>query len=58
VDSRLDDRTTHELYAFSFAEAVRAGTAFIMSSYNRLNGTQASADALSQNYILKGRSGV
>ena len=38
----------------SFAEAVRAGTAFIMSSYNRINGTQASADALSQNYVLMG----
>ena len=34
IDSYADDKTVHELYAWPFAEAVRAGTAHVMSSYN------------------------
>lgn len=30
IDSIIDDKTTHELYLWSFAEAVRAGTAHVM----------------------------
>ena len=35
ISSVIDDKTTHELYAWPFAEAVRAGTAHFMSAYNR-----------------------
>ncbi|SJX64288.1 probable beta-glucosidase [Sporisorium reilianum f. sp. reilianum] len=53
IDSVLDDRTTHELYLWSFAEAVRAGTGTIMCSYNEVNGSHACSDDFSLNYLLK-----
>lgn len=37
VSSNIDDRTMHELYLWPFANAVHAGTAGVMCSYNRLN---------------------
>ncbi|PWN53015.1 putative beta-glucosidase [Violaceomyces palustris] len=53
ISSNVDDKTTHELYLWSFAEAVRAGTAAIMCSYNEVNGTHACEDDYSLNYLLK-----
>ncbi|KAJ1023206.1 hypothetical protein NDA16_003359 [Ustilago loliicola] len=53
IDSIIDDRTTHELYLWSFAEAVRAGTGTIMCSYNQVNGSHACEDDFSLNYLLK-----
>lgn len=53
IDSIVDDRTTHELYLWSFAEAVRAGTGTIMCSYNEVNGSHACSDDYSLNYLLK-----
>jgi len=53
IDSYADDKTTHELYAWPFAEAVRAGTAHVMSSYNMVNGTHASANSEILNGLLK-----
>jgi beta-glucosidase len=53
VSSNLDDATTHETYLWSFAEAVRAGTAGIMSAYNIVNGTHASANSDALNGLLK-----
>ncbi|SNX85695.1 probable beta-glucosidase [Melanopsichium pennsylvanicum] len=53
IDSIIDDRTTHELYMWSFAEAVRAGTGAIMCSYNEVNGSHACSDSYSLNYLLK-----
>lgn len=44
VSSNLDDRTLHELYLWPFANAVRAGTASIMCSYNRVNGEYSCAN--------------
>lgn len=42
VDSIIDEATTHELYVWPFAEAVRAGSGSFMcacaSSYPLLNG--------------------
>ena len=35
ISSNLDDKTMHELYLWPFADAVRAGTASIMCSYNQ-----------------------
>ncbi|KAI5455462.1 hypothetical protein NCC49_000272 [Naganishia albida] len=53
ISSNLDDATTHETYLWSFAEAVRAGTAGIMSAYNIVNGTHASANSDALNGLLK-----
>ncbi|TIC13452.1 glycoside hydrolase [Wallemia mellicola] len=53
IDSIIDDVTTHEVYMHPFAEAVRAGSAHVMCSYNRLNGTQACNNAYTQNHLLK-----
>jgi len=39
VSSNIDDRTMHELYLWPFANAVHAGVASVMCSYNRLNGS-------------------
>ncbi|KAM5349785.1 hypothetical protein ACJ41O_006290 [Fusarium nematophilum] len=41
ISSNIDDRTLHELYLWPFADAIQAGTASIMCSYNRLNQTYA-----------------
>ncbi|KAL4982698.1 glycosyl hydrolase family 3 N terminal domain-containing protein [Aspergillus falconensis] len=41
ISSNIDDRTLHELYLWPFADAIKAGTASIMCSYNRLNQTYA-----------------
>lgn len=30
INSIIDDKTTHEIYLWSFAEAVRAGTSHVM----------------------------
>ncbi|THU82334.1 glycoside hydrolase [Dendrothele bispora CBS 962.96] len=53
ISSNLDDKTTHEIYLWSFAEAVRAGVAHIMCSYNEVNQTQACHNAYTQNHLLK-----
>ena len=37
LSSNLDDKTMHELYLWPFADAVKAGTATIMCSYNQIN---------------------
>lgn len=37
--SDIDDRTIHELYAWPFAESVRAGVGSLMCAYNRINST-------------------
>ncbi|KIH92662.1 beta-glucosidase [Sporothrix brasiliensis 5110] len=41
ISSTVDDRTMHELYLWPFADAVRAGVASVMCSYNKVNGTWA-----------------
>ena len=35
ISSNIDDRTTHEVYMWGFAEAVRAGVGSVMCGYNR-----------------------
>lgn len=34
ISSNVDDRTMHETYLWPFSEAVRAGVASVMCSYN------------------------
>ncbi|KAH6879535.1 glycosyl hydrolase family 3 N terminal domain-containing protein [Thelonectria olida] len=53
VSSNIDDRTLHELYAWPFANAIKAGTASIMCSYNRVNGTYACENDRLLNKVLK-----
>ena len=53
VSSNLDDRTMHELYMWPFANAVRAGVASVMCSYNRINGTYACENSKAMNGLLK-----
>ncbi|KAB8416358.1 hypothetical protein FH972_024877 [Carpinus fangiana] len=54
TSANIDDVTMHELYLWPFQDAVHAGTGAVMSSYNRLNGTYASANDKAQNKLLKG----
>ncbi|KIK62435.1 glycoside hydrolase family 3 protein [Collybiopsis luxurians FD-317 M1] len=53
ISSNVDDKTTHEVYMWSFVEAIRAGTSHIMCSYNQVNNSHSCADAHSLNYLLK-----
>lgn len=54
ISSNFDDRTAHEVYLWSFADAVRAGAATIMCSYNTLNGSvHACGDDETLNHYLK-----
>ncbi|ROW13213.1 hypothetical protein VPNG_04888 [Cytospora leucostoma] len=53
VSSNLDDKTLHELYLWPFQDAVKAGTANIMCSYNRINNSYACQNSHTQNGILK-----
>jgi beta-glucosidase len=53
VSSNIDDRTIHELYMWPFANGVRAGTASIMCSYNRLNGSYGCQNSKTLNGLLK-----
>jgi beta-glucosidase len=41
ADSRIDERTLHELYYEPFAASVAAGVGAVMCSYNRVNGAYA-----------------
>ena len=53
VSSNLDDRTMHELYMWPFQDAVRAGVACIMCSYNRVNDSYACQNSKILNGLLK-----
>ncbi|KAJ5291718.1 glycoside hydrolase superfamily [Penicillium angulare] len=53
VSSNIDDRTLHELYLWPFQQAVKAGVASIMCSYNRLNQTYGCQNDKALNGILK-----
>ncbi|KAK8203779.1 glycoside hydrolase family 3 protein [Phyllosticta capitalensis] len=57
VSSNVEDRTIHELYTWPFANAVRAGVASVMCSYNRINGSYACQNSKTMNGILKGELG-
>ncbi|KDN41986.1 glycoside hydrolase family 3 protein [Tilletiaria anomala UBC 951] len=62
--SAVDSKTTHELYLWGFAEAVRAGTASITASalagprgYDEINGTHACQSSYALTEVLKGELG-
>jgi beta-glucosidase-like glycosyl hydrolase len=57
ISSNLDDRALHELYAWPFADSVRAGVASVMCSYNQVNNSYACANSKLLNGILKDELG-
>jgi len=57
ISANIDDRTMHELYMWPFANAVRAGVASMMCSYQRLNGSYACENSKALNGLLKGELG-
>ncbi|KAG9238928.1 glycosyl hydrolase family 3 N terminal domain-containing protein [Amylocarpus encephaloides] len=57
LSANIDDRTMHELYMWPFANAVKAGVASFMCSYQRLNGSYACENSKANNGLLKGELG-
>ena len=57
LSSNIDDRTMHELYAWPFAESVRAGVGSVMCSYNQVNHSYACDNSKLLNGILKDELG-
>nr|POF17297.1 putative beta-glucosidase a [Quercus suber] len=57
ISSNIDDVTMHELYLWPFAEAVKAGTASVMCSYNQVNNSYACQNSYLLNYLLKNELG-
>ncbi|KIY51895.1 hypothetical protein FISHEDRAFT_70390 [Fistulina hepatica ATCC 64428] len=53
ISSDIDDKTTHEVYLWSFAEAVRAGISHVMCSCNEVNQTFSCNNAYTLNHLLK-----
>ncbi|EAQ90188.1 hypothetical protein CHGG_06807 [Chaetomium globosum CBS 148.51] len=57
ISSNIDDRTLHELYAWPFGDAVKAGVASVMCSYNMVNNSYACGNSKLLNGILKDEMG-
>ncbi|ETI28307.1 hypothetical protein G647_00756 [Cladophialophora carrionii CBS 160.54] len=57
LSSNIDDKTMHELYLWPFADAVRAGTASVMCSYQQVNNSYGCANSYTMNHLLKGELG-
>ncbi|AEO61246.1 glycoside hydrolase family 3 protein [Thermothelomyces thermophilus ATCC 42464] len=57
LSANIDDRTLHELYVWPFADAVKAGVASVMCSYNMVNNSYACGNSKLLNGILKDEMG-
>ncbi len=57
LSANIDDRTLHELYAWPFGDAVKAGVASIMCSYNMVNNSYSCGNSKLLNGILKDELG-
>ncbi|KAJ4356174.1 uncharacterized protein N0V89_004204 [Didymosphaeria variabile] len=57
ISSNIDDRTLHEIYAWPFAESVKAGVGSVMCSYNQVNNSYACQNSKLMNGILKDELG-
>ena len=57
ISSNIDDRTLHEIYAWPFADSVRAGVASIMCSYNQVNNSYGCQNSKLMNGVLKDELG-
>ncbi|KAJ5085989.1 hypothetical protein N7532_010760 [Penicillium argentinense] len=53
LSSNIDDKTMHELYLWPFQDALKAGAANIMCSYNRVNNSYACQNSKTLNGLLK-----
>lgn len=57
VSSNIDDKTMHELYLWPFQDALLAGSASIMCSYQRINNSYGCQNSKALNGLLKGELG-
>ncbi|KAI1068150.1 hypothetical protein LB507_004296 [Fusarium sp. FIESC RH6] len=57
ISSNIDDRTLHEIYGWPFQNAVKAGVASVMCSYNMVNNSYACQNSKLLNGILKDEMG-
>lgn len=57
VSSNLGDKTMHELYLWGFQDAVKAGAASVMCSYNRVNNSYGCQNSKTMNGLLKSELG-
>ncbi|KAG6078861.1 hypothetical protein E4U16_001404, partial [Claviceps sp. LM84 group G4] len=57
VSTNIDDKALHEVFLWPFQDAVRAGSASVMCSYQRVNQTYTCASDKAQNGALKGELG-
>lgn len=57
LSSNIGDRTLHELYLWPFADAVRAGVASVMCSYQMTNNSYSCGNSKLLNGILKDELG-
>lgn len=57
ISTNIDDVTMHELYLWPFADAVRAGTASVMCSYQQVNNSYACQNSYLNNHLLKNELG-
>ena len=53
VNAVVDERALHEVYMQPFQAAVDAGVAFIMTSYNRLNGNWTGQDSYTIDTLIR-----
>jgi beta-glucosidase len=57
ISSNIGDRTLHELYLWPFADAVRAGVASVMCSYQMTNNSYSCGNSKLLNGLLKDELG-
>ncbi|KAG6101990.1 hypothetical protein E4U30_000382 [Claviceps sp. LM220 group G6] len=57
ISTNIDDKALHEVFLWPFQDAVRAGSASVMCSYQRVNQTYTCASDKAQNGALKGELG-
>lgn len=57
MSSTIDDRTLHEMYGWPFQDAVKAGVASVMCSYQMLNNSYSCSNSKLLNGILKDELG-
>ncbi|EPE08068.1 glycoside hydrolase family 3 protein [Ophiostoma piceae UAMH 11346] len=57
ISSNIDDRTLHELYVWPFADAVKAGVASVMCSYNQVNNSYVCGNSKLLNGVLRDEMG-
>ncbi|XPS94951.1 Beta-glucosidase [Ascochyta lentis] len=57
ISSNIDDRALHEIYAWPFADSVKAGVVSVMCSYNQVNSSYACGNSKLLNGILKDEMG-